>query len=124
MVQERLGRDVENNVLQLLQVTHPGHFFQRMRIAEDEISEPEVVGHNVAQVHIHLLGILVHKAGCIPAHIVPVFHLGRLENQRHERVLLAYFRHQLDTRHRVHNTFPRITGIRNHSQYVLAIPII
>ena len=93
MVQERFGRYVENDVLQLLQVTYACHLFLGMRIAEDEIPEPEVVRHNVAQVHIHLLGVLVYKAGCIPAHIVPVFHLGRLENQRYERVLLAYFRH-------------------------------
>ena len=46
------------------------------------------------------------------------------KNQWYKRIMLADFRHQLDTGHRVYDSFPRITGIRNNPQHIILIPII
>ena len=39
MVEQRFSRNVEDDVLQFLQIAHTSHFFQGIRIAEDEIAE-------------------------------------------------------------------------------------
>ena len=124
MIQERFRRYMEYDILQFLQIPYTGHFFQGMRITEHEIAETEIVGHDIAQVHIHLLGILVYKACFILADVFPVVYLGRLENQWHKRIMLANFCHQLDTSYRIYDSFPWITGIRNNSQHIILIPII
>ena len=124
MVQEGFRRYMEDDILQFLQVPYTSHFFQGMRIAEHEIAETEIVGHDVAQVHIHLLGVLIHKTCFILADILPVVHLCRLENQRNKRIMLANFGHQFDTGHRIHNSFPRITGIGNDSQDIIPVSIV
>ena len=124
MIKERLSGYRENDVLQFLQIAHSCYFFQCIRITENEIAETEVVGNDVTQIHIHLLGILIHEAGSIAIHIILVLHFCRLKNQGHKQVVLTDFSHQLDTCHGVNDSFPRITGISDNPQHILLIPII
>lgn len=62
----------------------------RLRITENKITETEVIGNNTAQVYIHLLGILVNKAGSVLCRIGSILRLGRLDNQGYERIILTY----------------------------------
>ena len=48
MVEETLGGDVEDAVLQFLQVAHTHHFLHGLGIAEDEIAEAEVLPYRFA----------------------------------------------------------------------------
>ena len=48
MVEETLGGDVEDAVLQFLQVAHTHHFLHGLGVAEDEIAEAEVLPYRFA----------------------------------------------------------------------------
>ena len=54
----RHGHDI---VLKVLQIVHTYHLLHRIGVSEDKISETEIVEHEVAQVHLHLLAVLVDK---------------------------------------------------------------
>ncbi len=115
MVKERLLRNGKDYVLQFFQVMNTGYFLQCIRVTENKISETKIIRHDLAQVYIHLLGILIHETGTIPGSIHLVVHLGRLQNKRNKRIPGTYLRQQFDTCHRIHHTTARITGVRNHT---------
>ena len=78
MVEERFGGDGEKHVLQLLQIVYAGHLAHRFRVAEDEVAEPEVLRHGLAQVNVHLLGVLVDEVRVKLLHVLSVLFLRRL----------------------------------------------
>ena len=97
MIEERLRRYCKEDILQFFQIFYAGYLFQRIRIAENEIAETEVVRYDAAQIHIHLLGILVDESGTVFGCIQCIFRFGRLDDERHERIFLTDGCAQLDT---------------------------
>ena len=124
VVEEGFGRNGENHVLQFFQVMDAGHFLQGVGVAEDEVTEPEVIGHGFAQVDVHLLGILVDEHGIQFRGILAVTFFGRLQNQRDEWVVLAYLTQQTDPGFRVVYASTGKTGIGNDTQHVVLVLVI
>ena len=96
MIKERLGGHGKEDILQLFQVLHTGYLFARLRVAEDEVAEAEVVHHGTAQVHVHLLGVLVDEGRAVFGGIGGILRFAALDDQRHEGVFLADGRAELD----------------------------
>ena len=94
---ERVGRNLEDIVLQLLQRRHPGHLLQRLRITEDKVAKAHVLLYQLAQVHVHLFRILVHEMETFRLGLLPVLNLRTLQNQRHVLIALSDFTQQLQT---------------------------
>ena len=98
MVEHGVARDGEDIVLQLLEIAHTAHLVVRFRIAEDEVAEAEVLGHDVAQVDIHLLRVLVNILEPLLQSPFAVGGLGTLHDERHVLVALADGPQQLEAR--------------------------
>ena len=62
VVHEGVFGDGKDVVLQLLEVVHAHYLGTGAGVAEHEIAETEVLLYAVAQVDVHLLGVLVHEA--------------------------------------------------------------
>ena len=97
MIQEGLGRHGKQDILQLFQIPHPGDLLSCLRIAEHKVTETEVIGNDTPQVNVHLFRVLVDKAGTVFSGIRGVLRFGRLDNQRHERIVLTNGGAKLDT---------------------------
>ena len=61
VIEHRVARNLENIILQLFQVSHPAYHLFGLWIAKKEISKAEMLLHNVTQVNIKLLRVLVYK---------------------------------------------------------------
>ena len=61
MEEERLSWQGEDVVLQLLQVVYAHHRLQRLRVAEDEVSEAELVQDDFPQVMVERFRVLVDE---------------------------------------------------------------
>ena len=89
VIEERLCRYGKEDILQFFQVLHTGNLFQGVGVTEDEITETEVVRYDAAQVHVHLFRVLVDEGGTVLGGIERILRFGRLDDERHERILLA-----------------------------------
>ena len=69
----------------------------RLRVAEDEVAEAEVLGHDVSQVDVHLLRVLVHVLETFAQGPFAVGGLGTLHDERDVFVALADGMQQLET---------------------------
>ena len=87
MAHKRIGGNLEDIVLQLLQRGDTGDFLLRHRIAEDEVAEAHVLLHQVMQVDVHLRRVLVDEVEPLSLCLLTVGRLFRVEDQRH--ILIA-----------------------------------
>ena len=55
VVLERVGRNLEDIVLQFLQRPDAGHLLLGLRVTENEVSKTHVFLYQLAQIHVHLL---------------------------------------------------------------------
>ena len=126
VVQERFGRNGKQDVLKFLKVFHAGNLFARVGIAENKVAETEFLGHNAAQVHIHLFGILVDEGGTVLDGIGGVFRLAGLDDEGNKRIFLAYGRTELDAGQSVllPPVYGRETYVGNDAQYVVLVFLI
>ena len=96
VVEEGLGRHGKEDVLQFLQVLDPCNLLARLRIAEDEVSEAEILHHRAPQVNVHLLRILVDEGSSVFGGVGGILRLAGLDDEGHEGVFLADGGAQLD----------------------------
>ena len=61
VVEQTLCRNCHDVVLQVFQVAHTYHFLHGARVSEYKVAESEVAVHAVAQIHAHLLRVLVNE---------------------------------------------------------------
>ena len=101
VIEERLGGYGKQDMLQLLEVLHGGNLLVCSGVAEYEIAEAYLFSQYLPQVKVHVLGVLVDE-GCPEFFgIQCIFSLGRLDDKRHERVVLAHMMTELDASQRV-----------------------
>ena len=112
--------------MQFLQVLYTGDLFHGIGVAEDEVAEAEVVGYDAAQVDVHFLGILVDEGGTVLGGVGHVFRFGRLDDEWHKRVLLAYGGTEAYAGHAVFfATFgTRKADVSHHTENIILIFII
>ena len=112
--------------MQLLQIPDAGNLLPGIRIPENKITKTKIIGNDTAQINVHLLGVLVDKAGTILGCIRRIFRFGRLDNQRNKRIILTYLRTQLDTCQTVFlSPFHfRETDVSDYPQYIILILMI
>ena len=101
MIKHRVARNLEDIVLKFLQRRDASYLFLGIRIAEDEIAEAHVFLYQLAQVDIHLLGVLVDKVETLSLRLLLVGNLRALQNQRHILVATTNLTQQLQTRLRI-----------------------
>ena len=89
MVKQRLARQGKDIVLKVFEVAQTCHLLQGLRVAEHEITEAEVAEDELAQIHSHLLGILVDEAHLLALHELRLLGLGALHDEGHELITLA-----------------------------------
>ena len=65
MIQERLGRHSEQDILQFFQITYTGNLLPCLRITEHKVAETKVIRNDTPQVDVHFLGVLVDKTSAI-----------------------------------------------------------
>ena len=95
VVAERVGGNLEDIVLQVLQRGDAGNLLVGVRVAEDEVAEAHVLLHQVVQVDVHLRRVLVNEVEALGLCLLAVDALLRVENQRHVLVALPDFAQQL-----------------------------
>ena len=95
VVLERVGRNVEDVVLQLLQRVDTRHLLLRLRVTEHEVTKAHVLLNQRTQVHIHLLRILVDEVEPLGLCLLLVLNLRTLQNQRHILVTTTNLAQQL-----------------------------
>ena len=78
VVEQQFVRDGKNVLLQLLQVVDAYHLLTGVWIAEDKVSETEVVRYRLAQIDVHLFGVLIDEAYSQAESLHFVFAFGRL----------------------------------------------
>ena len=89
VIEQTACGDRHDVVLQVLQVVYPGHLLHGVGVTEDEISEAEILKDELAQVNVHLLGVLIYEVGFAlrgQSHLVA---LGRLHYQGDIGIVLA-----------------------------------
>ena len=124
VIQEGIGRNRENHILQFLQVVHPKYLFLSGRITENKIPETEFLRYSLPQVNIHFLRVLVDELRIALQGIGPVRLFSRLQDKRNERITAAHFVQELDTCQRIDHSFVRITGIGNNTQGIVLVLVI
>ena len=97
VVEQRVARDVEDVVLQLLEVADAPHHSLRRGVAEDEVAKAEMLLQLLPEVDEHLLRILVDKL--IPRGFGTrlVHRLGTLHDERDEGVVAVDILQELET---------------------------
>ena len=124
MIEHGVARNLEDIVLKFLQRRDASYLFLGIRIAEDEIAEAHVFLYQLAQVDIHLLGVLVDKVEALSLRLRLVGNLRALQNQRHILVATTNLTQQLQTRlwialldmsQTTIDTLHGETGIGNHT---------
>ena len=90
VVVERLGRYLEDVVLQPFQVVYGHDLLARGGVAEDEVAKAEVVHHRLAQVDGQRLGVLVEEGAVQLAGLLAVFAVARLDDDGQVGVVLLY----------------------------------
>ena len=124
MIEHGVARNLEDIVLKFLQRRDASYLFLGIRIAEDEIAEAHVFLYQLAQVDIHLLGVLVDKVEALSLRLLLVGNLRALQNQGHILVATTNLTQQLQTRlwialldmsQTTIDTLHGETGIGNHT---------
>ena len=133
MIAQRVGRNLEDIVLQLLQRGDTGNLFLRNRVTEDEIAKAHVFLDELTQVDIHLLRVLVNEMELLRLSLLTVLRLRALENQWHILVVAANLMKQFQTSlsitilHMTQSTvggLHRETGIADDTQHIITITVI
>ena len=133
MIFQRLGRNLEDIVLQFLQRCHACYLLFRLRVTEDKVSESHVLLHQLVEVNIHLRRVLVDEVESLSLSLGTVERLRGVEYQWHILIAPAYLAQQLQSCLRVallhmressRHTLHRETGVGYHSEGVLMILLI
>ena len=101
MVEHGVARNLEDVVLQFFQAVDAHHLLVCRRVAEDEVAEAHVLFEQMAEVHAHLLRVLVYEPEAFRLRLLPVVALRTFEDQRQVFVLLPDGAEQLQSGFRV-----------------------
>ena len=121
MVEERLGRNGKQHILQLFQVMHTRNLSHGFRVTENEVTETEILRYGLPKVDVHLFRVLVDEVGIQFAHILSVVFFRRLQDKRNKRVALPDFAQQLHAGKRILFALVRKAGVRNHPQHIVLV---
>ena len=121
VVEERLSRHGEDVVLQVLEVSDASHLLHGDRVAENEIAETEIALHQFAQIHVHLLRVLVDERCLALLSPFSTLRLGAFQNQRHELVLPADGRKEVETSPFVLHPVAGKTTVADDTQHVVLV---
>ena len=133
MVLERIGRDIEDVVLQFLQCRYAIHLLFGLGVTEDEVAKAHVLFNEAAQVDIHLLRVLIDEVEVLGLCLFLVDNLRTLQNQWHIFVTTSYFTQQFQTSLRIalldmrQASFVGLhgeTGIADDTQHIVVIALI
>ena len=80
MVEQRVCRNLENIVLQLLQIMNAHNLLAGGGVDDYEVAEAEVLHYGVAQVHRQLFAIFVEECAVKLLHMGGVLHIARLDD--------------------------------------------
>ena len=97
VVAQRVGGNLEDVVLQLLEARHAGYLLMCLRVAEHEVAEAHVLLHQAVQVYVHLCRVLVYEVESLFYGLLPVHSFAGVENQRHVLVASPYLSQQLQS---------------------------
>ena len=101
MIEHGVAWDLEDVVLQFFQAADAHHLLVCPGITEDEISEAHVLFEQVAEVHAHLLRVLVYESEAFRFRLLPVVALRALYDQGQVFVFLSDGTEQLQSGFRV-----------------------
>ena len=121
VVEQRLGRHREDVILQVLEVAHAHHLLHGSRVAEDKVAETEVMVHQVLEVDIQLLRVLVEERGSIVAGLLGDVGLRRFHDEGQELILLTNGRQQVEPGTLVLHPATGKTAIADDSQGVVLV---
>ena len=133
VVEQRLARQREDVVLQLLEVVDAGNFLASIRVGEYEVAKAEILSHHVAQIHIHLLRVLVDEVVAAALGTFGILGLGTVHDERNVWVVVADGTKELEAGKLVFLLFRRAstldrshwkTAVADHAERVLAVAAI
>ena len=88
---ERVVGNLEDVVLQVFERRDTHHLLLRHRVTENEVSEAHVLLQQMAQVHIHLLRVLVYEVETLGLGLLTVNGLRAGQDEGHVLVPSSYF---------------------------------
>ena len=97
MIQQRLGRNVKDVPLKVLQVMDAQQLLARFRVTDYEVTESEVLHYGISQVDREFLGILGNESAAEFLYQRGVFLLRRFHYYGQIRVTLTQIFGELDT---------------------------
>ena len=133
VVEQRLARQREDVVLQLLEVVDAGNLLASNRVGEHEVAKAEILSHHVAQVHIHLLRVLVDEVVATALGTFSILGLGAVHDERYVWVIVADGTKELEACKLIFLLFRRAstldgshweTAVADHTERVLAVAAI
>ena len=96
VVEQALSGHRHDVVLQVLEVVQPYHLLHRVGVAEDEVAEAEELQHEVPEVEVHLLRVLVYEMCLALACQFLAVALRRVHDEGDVGVVAAYRAEQLE----------------------------
>ena len=124
MIQHRVVRNFEDVVLQFLQRVNSHHLISGFRVTKDEVAKSHVFLHEVSEVDVHFLRVLVYEPESVFLSLLLVFALRALQYQRHIFVPSSYFAQQFQSRFSVFLTVFRESSVANHAESIFVIAFI
>ena len=95
--QERLARHCEDLILQIAQIAYPHNFLMGVGVAENKVAEAEIHSQNIAEILLHLLGVLVDEMITALPRLPAVLLLRAVKYQGNIRVAFPYGVKQFET---------------------------
>ncbi len=90
VVAQGFGRNLEYVFVEFAQVMYSHYLLHGLGVAEDEVAEAEVLGEDLLDVVVHLLGVLIDKAGAAHVGIDFAFDLAGIEDEGYVLIDSAY----------------------------------
>ena len=121
MIDERIGRECEDIVLQLFKVTHTPYLVHRLGVTEDEIAETEVVRYQMLEIDRKFLGIFIEEGDVKLMCLFRQMRFRGLHDKWQEGVFLTNGRQQAKACTLVLNTISRETAIADDTQHIVLV---
>ncbi len=124
VIQQRLGRNVENVVLQLLEAADTHYFAARVGVADYEVAKAEVVHYGLPEIDGQLFAVFVEESAAELGHAFAVFRVARLDDDGQVGVAVAQIARQAQTRVLVLDAAALERHIADYAQYMLAVVVV
>ncbi len=121
VVEQGVGRNLEDAVLQLLERADARYFLVGVGVAEDEVAKSHVLFDEVAQLHGEHLGVLVHEVEMLTVGAILVGRLRAFHDERHKLVHPSYVFKKPESRLRVALAAPWKPHVADHAKAVVLV---